>query len=100
MFLPDDYSSLEILSVHGDSMESTFYDNDLIIIDKSKKDFINGKIFIVLYDDELYVKRIFKLPQNRIILKSDNKYYPDIEVISDNFKIIGQVVKALNFKNL
>lgn len=100
MFLPDDYSSLEVLSVHGDSMESTFYDNDLIIIDKSKKDFINGKIFIVLYDDELYVKRMFKLPQNRIILKSDNKYYPDIEVISDNFKIIGQVVKALNFKNL
>lgn len=100
MFLPDDYSSLEILSVHGDSMESTFYDNDLIIIDKSKKDFINGKIFIVLYDDELYVKRMFRLPKDRIILKSDNQYYPDIEIVSDNFKIIGQVIKALNFKNL
>ena len=81
-------------------METTFYDNDLIIIDKDKKELVNGKIFIVLYEDELYVKRVFKMPQNKIILKSDNIYYPDIEVISDNFKIIGQVIKALNFKNL
>lgn len=94
------YSSFEILTVHGDSMESTFYDNDLIIIDKDKKDLINGKIFIVYYEDELFVKRVFRMPQNKIILKSDNIYYPDIEVVSDNFKIIGQVVKALNFKNL
>ena len=40
------------------------------------------------------------MPQNKIILKSDNIYYPDIDVVSDNFKIIGQVIKALNFKNL
>ncbi len=100
MFLPNNYFSLEVLSVHGDSMETTFYDNDLIIIDKDKKELINGKIFIVLYEDELYVKRVFKMPQNKIILKSDNMYYPDIEVMSDNFKIIGQVIKALNFKNL
>ena len=100
MFLPNNYFSLEVLSVHGDSMETTFYDNDLIIIDKDKKELVNGKIFIVLYEDELYVKRVFKMPQNKIILKSDNMYYPDIEVVSDNFKIIGQVIKALNFKNL
>ena len=99
-FLPNNHSSLEVLSVHGDSMESTFYDNDLIIIDKDKKELINGKIFIVRYEDELYVKRVFKMPQNKIILKSDNIYYPDIDVVSDNFKIIGQVIKALNFKNL
>lgn len=100
IFLPNNHSSLEILSVHGDSMENTFYDNDLIIIDKDKKTLENGKIFIVLYDDELYVKRVFKMPQNKIILKSDNRYYPDIEVVSDNFKILGQVIRALNFKNL
>lgn len=98
--LPNNYSNCEILTVHGDSMESTFYDNDLIIIDKDKRELINGKIFIVIYEDELYVKRVFKMPQNKIILKSDNIYYPDIEVMSDNFKIIGQVIKALNFKNL
>lgn len=100
IFLPNNYSSLEALTVHGDSMESTFFDNDLIIIDVDKKELLNGKIFIVMYEDELYVKRVFKMPQNKIILKSDNLYYPDIEVISDNFKIIGQVIKALNFKNL
>jgi phage repressor protein C with HTH and peptisase S24 domain len=81
-------------------MQPTFSNNDLIIIDKDKKHLSNGKIFVVLYENELYVKRVFKMPQNKIILKSDNMYYPDIEVVTDNFRLIAQVIKVLNFKDL
>jgi len=100
MLLPNSYSVLEVVGVHGDSMEPTFYNDDLIVIDKDRKNIINGKIFIVFYENELYIKRVFVLPVGRIILKSDNSFYPDIEVSTDNFKIIGQVVTALNFKKL
>lgn len=100
IILPNSYDVLEVVSVYGDSMEPTFYDKDLIIIDRDRNAIINGKIFILIYEDELYVKRVFKMPNNKIILKSDNIFYPDIEIETDNFKIIGQVVTALNFKKL
>lgn len=96
----NNYSKLEVISVHGDSMQPTFNDNDLIVIDKNKKDIINGKVFIVFYENDLYIKRIFQMPKNKIIMKSDNMYYPDIEISNDNFQIIGQVIKALNFKSI
>lgn len=100
LLLNNNLLSLEVLSFYGDSMQPTFSNNDLIIIDKDKKHLSNGKIFVVLYENELYVKRVFKMPQNKIILKSDNMYYPDIEVVTDNFRLIAQVIKVLNFKDL
>lgn len=96
--LPNNHSVLDVVGVHGDSMEPTFCHEDLIIIDKDRHSLVNGKIFIVIYEDELYIKRVFMLPKNKIILSSDNKFYPDIEILGDNFKIIGQVVTAINFK--
>lgn len=93
-------NSLVSLSFYEDSMNPTFDINDLIIVDKQKKEVISGKIYLVLYDNEIYTRRIFKLPKERTILKADNTYYPEIELLSNDFKVVGQVVKTINFKKL
>lgn len=93
--------NFEIIKVSGDSMENTFFSDDLIIIDKDKVEPQNNKIFVVLHENELFVKRIFMLPKNRILLNSDNTFYPSVEVKqNEEFKIIGQVVISINIKNL
>jgi phage repressor protein C with HTH and peptisase S24 domain len=93
--------NLEIIKVSGDSMENTFFSEDLIIIDKDKTEPKNNKIFVILYESELFVKRVFTLPKSKILLNSDNTFYPSIEVKeNEEFKIIGQVIFAINIKNL
>jgi repressor LexA len=94
-------NNIEIIKVSGDSMESTFFSEDLIIINKDKIEPKNNKIFVVLHESELFVKRVFKLPKDKIVLNSDNTFYPSIEVKeNEEFKIIGQVIFAINIKNL
>lgn len=100
LFLDKKNALLEVSSFYGDSMQPTFFNGDLIIIDKNKKEFLDGKIFVLLYEDGLYIKRIFRMPQNKVILKSDNIHYPDIEVSKDDFRLLGQIIKVISFKNL
>lgn len=84
------------MRVSGDSMEPEVYDNDIVLIDQSKKDIYPSKIYAVAFDDCIYLKRIDKLP-NQIILKSSNPNYAPIGIdindqTEDQFKIIGQAL--------
>lgn len=93
-------NTLISLSFYEDSMTPTFNIDDLIVIDKQKKEIVSNKIYVVLHDNEIYTRRIFKLPKERIMLKADNVYYPDIEVSSNELEVLGQVVQTINFKKL
>lgn len=84
----------------SDCMSPTFNKNDLLIIDNTKIEFIDSKVFIIKYDNLFYVRRIFRMPKNRVILKSDNTNYPDIKINIDELNIIAQVMYSINFKNL
>lgn len=99
--LPTKSKSVEAIRVYGDSMESTIKDKDIIFIDRASTNIINGKIYVVLVKDEVYVKRIFKHPNNKkLILKSDNPLYPQFEIELYEFTIIGLVVASMNMKDL
>jgi phage repressor protein C with HTH and peptisase S24 domain len=78
----------------GDSMNPTVCDHDLIIIDISKKDPVNGAIFVMEIDDIITCNRVQKIPGNRFLISSDNKAYSTYEInnIQDDFAIIGKVV--------
>jgi len=78
----------------GDSMNPTVRDHDLIIIDKSKKDPVNGAIFIMEIDDTITCNRVQKIPGNKFLISSDNKAYSTYEIINtqDDFAMIGKVV--------
>ena len=79
----------------GVSMVPTINDGATIGIDKSIMHIIDGKIYALDHDGMLRVKRLYRLPLNRVRVVSDNHAeYPE-EVYSladpDGPKIIGKV---------
>lgn len=78
----------------GDSMEDTINDGDMLLVDKSQKEIRNG-IYLVRYNNELFVKRIQVYPHEKVELISDNPKVKPIEVNKfdmDSIQVIGRVV--------
>lgn len=79
---------------NGDSMEPVIYNNDTLVVHTGMIKPVDGGIYVLRNDDQLWVKRIQSLP-NAWMLLSDNPRYPPIEVPKDeqhNFQIVGKVV--------
>lgn len=91
------------MEVEGDSMEPEILEGSIIIIDPDKKEWddIKGKIALVGYYDEIFVKRVNLNNNGRIILlESINPKYPPITILSEdieNFKCYGKVI-AVEYK--
>lgn len=88
------------LRAKGDSMiNARIMDGDLLLI-RRQDDVENGEIAVVLIDDEVVLKRIYKTGDN-VILQSENpKYQPIILTKGNmgNIRIIGKLKKVvLNF---
>lgn len=92
--------NLAVISVKGDSMEPDLSDGDLILIDRAEAqpDAIKeGRIYVVNFDGDLYVKRIQRAPGRRLMLVSSNPVYHPVMVDEgqmDGVKIIGRVVNS------
>ena len=96
---------LVFIGVRGDSMYPTFKDNDVILIDKNRREIAAGGVFVIRMGNVLKVKRIFfNSFQKKLKIVSDNKVeingerlYPDYEISTDdvaNLDIVGKVIWA------
>lgn len=86
-----------IINTSGESMYPTIIGGkDQIMIDASKKEIYDGKIYLIRIDNSLFAKRLQKLPQGKIKVISDNQNYEsyiiDLKDESINFDVIGQIV--------
>ncbi len=79
---------LSVITARGDSMHPVIPENSQLLM--QKKEVGDGQICITRIDNELYVKRLQKLPKYKLI--SDNKCYDDIELEGKDYEIIGVVV--------
>lgn len=80
-----------IIQVVGDSMEPKISDGALAFV-KLNTDYDNGKIYVVDDDGSVYIKKVY-FENEKIILRSINKNYKDIEItFSQGFRILGEVV--------
>lgn len=87
-------SDLVILMVNGDSMEPLINDDDIVMVDQSRKRIEDG-IFAFVLDDLAKVKRFRKLATGDLEIRSDNPLYPPETVKKeqlDSLNIIGKVV--------
>lgn len=79
----------------GYSMQPTICDGDQLLVDFSKKEIKNEKIYLVQNGESIWVKRV-KIKWDGVELISDNKEeYPPIRITTNeaqNLQIIGQVV--------
>ena len=82
------FNNLSIIIGSGDSMFPTLPENCYLVIQQGNVK--EGEICVARIEDELYVKRLQKLPKLKLF--SDNKVYEPIELEGKNFEIIGRVV--------
>jgi phage repressor protein C with HTH and peptisase S24 domain len=90
---------LAVIAVRGDSMEPELYDGDLILLDRSSTEPRDGDMFVVRYSDELFVKRVQKMPERHIALRSTNNFYESIRIDprqSNDLTFIGKVVASMH----
>ncbi len=83
-----------LMFVKGDSMEPTFYDGDLVLINLNNRDINGGGIYAVRWENRLMVKRLSWAAPDRLRVASDNeRFYPPIEVdASDGVEVLGEIV--------
>lgn len=88
-----------LVEIHGESMEPTLTDGDFALVDPNNIDYEKNKIYVVTYNDESFIKRIFDDVKNEmIILKSDNPDYDDIYISyeeRDYVKVEGRVIEVI-----
>ena len=93
-----------LIEVSGNSMEPLIQDGAYVVVDPYQTDYIEGKVYVLKYADEVYIKRvILKSDANLMILKSINPDYEDIYITGDEseqIKIIGRAVKFIYEGNL
>ncbi|MDR0467484.1 MAG: helix-turn-helix domain-containing protein [Campylobacteraceae bacterium] len=89
--MPKSNDSVDVIRVKGDSMSPTINDGDLVFVDKKNIDVVSGKIYVIKIENEVFIKRLLKIP-GQIIVRSDNKdTYPDFN-FKEDCVIIGRVI--------
>jgi len=78
-------NNLLLVDVVGDSMERVLHDGDSILVDRSRNKISDGKIYVVSYGDETYVKHLYNRPDGRVSIESENRavYRPHVANIKD-----------------
>lgn len=85
----------------GDSMTPAIHDGATIGIDKGCRHIIDGKIYALDHDGMLRIKRLYRLPLNRVRVVSENsdEYPEEVYCLSDPDapKVLGRVFWWENF---
>lgn len=86
--------NLSIISVKGDSMFPTLLDDDLVMLDVSKRDLNFDGLFVLRYGENLLVKRVARSARREHIkIISDNReLYPPEDVHVSDIEVVGKVI--------
>lgn len=94
--------TIKIVAASGDSMTPEIDDGDVVFVDISDNISFRDGIYLILVDDEVFIKRIQRLVGHKIALVSANKAYRDIEINTDGqvqIHVLGRVVKSFKMRN-
>jgi phage repressor protein C with HTH and peptisase S24 domain len=89
---------LSIISVKGDSMHPTLADDDVVMLDRSKRDLSFDGLFVIRDNggDALLVKRIGRAsaPGHVMVISDNRALYDPIEKKLEDIEVIGKVIWA------
>lgn len=88
-------ANARVLTVSGDSMEPTLSSGDLLLVDTSVERIKGAALYVLVIDDDVFVKRAQPRLNGSILITSDNERYPPEEVSADaarSLRIAGRVV--------
>lgn len=86
----------KMIFARGNSMLPTIQGGDSLLVDMSKVEVYDGKIYCIRKEGQLYAKRLQKLSATQLKIISDNKDYEPIIIdfkkdIDTDFAILGEV---------
>jgi len=93
----ENLKNIDAINVVGDSMEPTLNSDNIIFIDKTKKDISKDGIYAFTTTYGLFVKRIQKRVDGKLDIISDNKDYPIQVLNKDELAILGKVISSFGF---
>lgn len=89
--------NLAIITVTGKSMMPTLYEDEEILIDLSKINKMDNRLFVISTRNELWVKRM-RITPNGYIFESDNEDYRYLDHLYNDtttVRIVGLVLRSL-----
>ena len=90
----DNLKNIDAINVVGDSMEPTLNSDNIIFIDKTKKDVSRDGIYAFTTNYGLFVKRIQRRVDGQLDVISDNRDYPIQVLNKKDLSIVGKVVSS------
>jgi phage repressor protein C with HTH and peptisase S24 domain len=97
LFTRSNPRDLAIISVKGDSMLPTLADDDVVMLDRSKRDLSYDGLFVIRDNgDALLVKRIgrARTPGHVTVISDNRGLYDPVEKKLDDIEVIGRVIWA------
>ncbi|GAA0531346.1 hypothetical protein GCM10009097_55970 [Pigmentiphaga daeguensis] len=97
--------NLAVLTAYGDSMEPTFSDGDLILVDRGVHEVRLDAVYVLARGDDLFIKRVRRQMQDgALMIQSDNQLFGPPERIENGARasihVLGRVVWAWRGKKL
>jgi phage repressor protein C with HTH and peptisase S24 domain len=94
-------ANARVWEIRGNSMAKGLNNGYKVMVDTGRTILKNECIFAMVYNNELYIKRIFKQASGSILLQSDNEEYQAHDLVLDikdqvNLTVIGQVVDIVS----
>lgn len=96
-------ANVKIVTGLGDSMRGTYGNGDAIFVDTGVNRVDIDSVYAFRHREELFIKRVQRLPGGRLQMISDNeKYKPFVVDYADreDFEVLGRVVGTLNFNEV
>lgn len=103
--LPDITSpkNLSFITGYGDSMEGTFFNGDILLVDRGVHDVKVDAVYVYALDNELFIKRLQRLPGGNVKVISDNQNYESY-VLTDrqrqDIQVLGRIRGSWNWHRL
>lgn len=95
--------NLALITAYGDSMEGTFSDGDLLLIDRGVETVNIDAVYALALGDELFIKRLQRRPDGTMLMISDNAKYTPYQISNGDlttFRVLGRVLLAWNARRL
>lgn len=84
-------SSLFVLRVDGESMQPVINHKALVVADLSQKDIINNKIYILYYENRLWIKKAV-IKDNKTVFESINDDYKHLVYDISDVHVVAKVL--------
>lgn len=94
--------NLRFIHGYGDSMQPTFSDGDVLLVDAGATDVRADGIYVIEANDRLYIKRVRQRMDGSFEISSDNATVKTVDVLdgSQAVRVLGRVVWVWNGKKI